>query len=656
MRLMNVETRELEEFFGDSIPPYAILSHTWGRDEVTFQDLATEDHKRKHGYRKIEGCCQAADEQRIQYVWVDSCCIDKSSSAELSEAINSMFKWYEISKVCFIYLEDVPAALDPFDMDSAFRKSRWWTRGWTLQELLASHHTIFFDSTWARVFTPEMSNYLFKRTVLPNRSEAVEKRPKPKSEDGIQKLMEQMTKRPQPQSEDGIQKVMEQIRYGLVTEITGIPGAVLAKELPLSSVSAACKFAWASQRMTTRTEDKAYCLMGLLGVNMPLLYGEGDQAFVRLQEAVISRSDDISLLAWGYGLNWEDIEELGYDKILARSPSSFREYPKSNYRLIRRPAKTHSTVTGHGLHIELPLLHINARHRVWIGIIEDRWDETLGQGESTALVLRQRSSRDTHIFERARGCPVLRLRNLQTRKWLFRRPVSIMVYLQGGETTSASLSGGGIFNPPQSSRSLLTFMNKRLNIHQYTAELGIFIGNLRNIGYRLSSRYPPMEYDMTSLFSREASKWELRRGQIKIEYESPFENLLCQGPGNELFYFILTNAQGHRVVIRARIKFKSPYIDSYKVDLCHGDSERNTTALEYACGSLGTRDATMQLHKKLQWNSYVNLWSRNQTKIHITACPNQQQLSKKNARCAPCSLVWSGGWVSEASQDIQTSE
>ncbi|KAF2877334.1 heterokaryon incompatibility protein-domain-containing protein, partial [Massariosphaeria phaeospora] len=239
MRLLNIKTRRLEEFFGDTTPPYAILSHTWGRDEVTFQDLSREEHKLRHGYKKIEGCCQAAAEQRLSYVWVDTCCIDKSSSAELSEAINSMFKWYETSTVCFIYMEDLPTGTDPFSLTSAFRQSRWWTRGWTLQELLAPRHIIFFDSIWNR-----------------------------------------------------------QIRYELITEITGIPSAVLVKELPLSQVSAACKFAWASQRVTTRVEDKSYCLMGLMGVNMPLLYGEGDKAFVRLQEAVISSSDDISLLAW----------------------------------------------------------------------------------------------------------------------------------------------------------------------------------------------------------------------------------------------------------------------------------------------------------------------------------------------------------------------
>jgi hypothetical protein len=624
MRLLNVNTRRLEEFFGDTIPRYAILSHTWGQEEVTFQDLAREDHKQKHGYRKIEGCCQAAAEQQTWYVWVDTCCIDKSSSAELSEAINSMFKWYEESEVCFIYLEDVPTGLDPFSPESAFRKSRWWTRGWTLQELLAPQYTIFFDSTWERLFMPEMSQGLFKKIVLP-----------------VSAL-----KDPQQRSEQQIQPIIEQVQYRLLTEITGIPSAVLVKELQLSQVSAACKFAWASQRMTTRTEDKAYCLMGLLGVNMPLLYGEGDKAFVRLQEAVISSSDDISLLAWGHGLAWEDIEELGYDKILARSPTAFRGYPKSNYQHIRRPPKTHSTVTGHGLHIELPLLLINAENRVWIGIIEEGSDENLDDNVSIALVLKQKSLHDTHVFERARGCPVLKIMNLCNRKRHFRNPVPKMVYLQDGAITSTSTTMEGSLDLPHSLYSSLTSIRKSTHRHQYTAELAIFIKSFRNVGYTLSSQYPPIDHGMISLFTREAHKGEPGGGDIKSQYELPFESLLCPGPGNEQFYFILTNTEGHRVAIKVRIKYKPPYIDSYKVSLSHCDSGRHVTALEYACDAgVGTHTFN-QLREKMLWNSYINLWSPTTTKINVSACPSQQYMSN-NVRFAQCSLVWSGGWVSE---------
>src|SRR4051794_30309893 len=118
-------------------------------------------------------------------------------------------------------------------------------RLWTLQELLAPHHTIFFDSTWERVFTPRMGRDIFKKIAPAGSSEG------------------EMVQ-PQEHTEDPIQTIIEQIRYKLITEITGIPGPVLVKELPLSKVSAACKFAWASQRMTTRIEDRAYCLLGLL--------------------------------------------------------------------------------------------------------------------------------------------------------------------------------------------------------------------------------------------------------------------------------------------------------------------------------------------------------------------------------------------------------
>jgi len=130
MRLLNVHTRRLEEFFGDAIPPYAILSHTWGHDEVVFKDFETEEHRKKQSYVKIEGCCLEAKKHGFSFVWVDTCCIDKSSSAELSEAINSMFQWYQAASVCYAYLEDVPPGEDPYQFGTAFRKSRWHTRGW----------------------------------------------------------------------------------------------------------------------------------------------------------------------------------------------------------------------------------------------------------------------------------------------------------------------------------------------------------------------------------------------------------------------------------------------------------------------------------------------------------------------------------------------
>jgi hypothetical protein len=156
MRLLDVETRQLEEFFGVAIPPYAILSHTWGKEEVTFRDLEVPGHQAKAGYAKIDGCCRQAATDGLKYVWIDTCCIDKLSSAELSEAINSMFRWYENSQVCYAYLEDVPPNTDAYTSES-FRKSRWFTRGWTLQEMIAPKATIFFATDWDPLFDQDVS-------------------------------------------------------------------------------------------------------------------------------------------------------------------------------------------------------------------------------------------------------------------------------------------------------------------------------------------------------------------------------------------------------------------------------------------------------------------------------------------------------------------
>jgi hypothetical protein len=123
MRLLNTRARKLEEFFGETIPKYAILSHTWVENEVTFKDIEQDGYK--SGSVKIDGCLRSKE----TYVWIGTCCIDKSSSAELSEAINSMWSWYKKTVVCYVYLSDVPPGDVPARKDSAFRKSRWFTRG-----------------------------------------------------------------------------------------------------------------------------------------------------------------------------------------------------------------------------------------------------------------------------------------------------------------------------------------------------------------------------------------------------------------------------------------------------------------------------------------------------------------------------------------------
>ncbi|TQV93433.1 HET domain-containing protein [Cordyceps javanica] len=255
MRLLNTSTLTLEEFFGSAVPEYAILSHRWLDDEVSFQDLQSGRAASKAGYAKIRQCCAQAVRDGLAWAWVDTCCIDKTSSAELNEAINSMYAWYRESALCYAFLSDVPAGggVSSFSSSSsaaaaaAFEASAWFTRGWTLQELIAPAHVVFYDAAWERLGTRD-----------------------------------------------------EAPLTGRVARAARIDAAVLRGEATLAERSVAQRMAWAASRTTTRPEDRAYSLLGLFGVNMPMLYGEGGaRAFRRLQEEIMKASDDQSLFAWG---------------------------------------------------------------------------------------------------------------------------------------------------------------------------------------------------------------------------------------------------------------------------------------------------------------------------------------------------------------------
>ncbi|KAI8939847.1 hypothetical protein NX059_003584 [Plenodomus lindquistii] len=262
MRLINATTLQLHSFIDDSqLPKYAILSHTLGAEEVTFEDVRHArplELKHMAGYQKIRLAAMQALRDGLEYVWVDTCCIDKSSSAELSESINSMFHWYKLAEICYAYLDDISVLAnvpEPFVDERKRRvrnyveeeklaKARWFTRGWTLQELLAPDTLHFFIRDW--VFIGDVT-YL-----------------EPK-----------------------------------IARITGIDHDAFDPGNKLSDYSVATRMSWAASRKTTRAEDMAYCLMGLFDVNMPLLYGEGGQkAFSRLQQEVLADSSDCSVFAW----------------------------------------------------------------------------------------------------------------------------------------------------------------------------------------------------------------------------------------------------------------------------------------------------------------------------------------------------------------------
>jgi hypothetical protein len=246
MRLLELKNNgefSLSKDLISNIPRYAILSHTWGDDddEVTLKDLMERSRETKIGYKKIQFCAEQATRDGLQYFWVDTCCIDRSNNTELSEAINSMFRWYRNAAKCYVYLSDVTTN-DQNRIDSslqswepAFRKSRWFTRGWTLQELIAPPTVEFFCSNGKKL--------------------------------GTKKSLEQQ-----------------------LHQITGI--AVLALQgTPLAKFSINERMSWTENRNTKRQEDKAYCLLGIFDIHMPLIYGEGiKNAISRLHDELYKRS------------------------------------------------------------------------------------------------------------------------------------------------------------------------------------------------------------------------------------------------------------------------------------------------------------------------------------------------------------------------------
>jgi hypothetical protein len=231
------------KFHDDEIPPYTILSHTWGKDneEVTFEDVVAGSEGDKAGWRKIKFCGEQAAHDGLKYFWVDSCCIKKSSDAELSEAINSMFRWYSRAAKCYVYLSDVSVGEHSFMHSQsvwgpAFRSSKWFTRGWTLQELLAPASVEFFSSEGKR---------LGDRESL--------------------KLQ--------------------------IHEITGIAFQALQGS-PLSTFTVDDRMRWAAKRITKLKEDEAYSLVGIFGVSMAARYGEGrENAFNRLRSKIDKASN-----------------------------------------------------------------------------------------------------------------------------------------------------------------------------------------------------------------------------------------------------------------------------------------------------------------------------------------------------------------------------
>ncbi|KAJ1338580.1 HET domain-containing protein [Microdochium nivale] len=304
MRLLNTTTITFAEWEVTELPPYAILSHVWGENEVLYHDIINKntEKEKKKGYEKVTSTCRQARRDGYEWAWIDSCCINKTDGVELSEAINSMYKWYQQAGMCYAFLADVkpmnPLVMEPnpvwqgaaearrnnprwrftdinpsdwevesepvtevaprwqwtsaggsgnrsqdaHDFLDALARSIWFTRGWTLQELIAPQQVVFYNASWTEI--------------------------------GTRKSLKEH-----------------------LTTITGIEvSALLGGVEILRQLPAALKMSWASGRVTTKVEDMAYCLMGMFEIAMPLLYGEGLKAMTRLQELIFLQTEDYSLL------------------------------------------------------------------------------------------------------------------------------------------------------------------------------------------------------------------------------------------------------------------------------------------------------------------------------------------------------------------------
>ncbi|KAI0328905.1 HET-domain-containing protein [Cubamyces sp. BRFM 1775] len=370
MWLLDAHTAELHYYATPEDVPhpgYAILSHRWlngGKEDQTFQDVqllaasrsrrpsdssgsSSRDLEAEGLNAKISHCCALARAHGFCYVWIDTCCIDRTSSAELTESINSMFQWYAHAAICYAFLHDVKSDEDPYDEGSSFRSSDWFTRCWTLQELLAPSNVLFVSMDWLPLGTKESFS-------------------------------------------------------GLIQTITGIDCDVLVHLQPLDSVSIARRMSWAARRRASRVEDEAYSLMGIFGVNMPTIYGEQHHAFIRLQQEILKGSHDQSIFAWYQVLDdpsliqssdpdcllspsavQDDVHEDEWEqgRLLASSPVAFADSadissvtPEDFANILGVPFRPPEyNITSWGMRMRLPLLTLKAGPKVtYLGVLSCR--------------------------------------------------------------------------------------------------------------------------------------------------------------------------------------------------------------------------------------------------------------------------------------------
>lgn len=320
--------------------------------------------RQKSGWSKIKEFCRKASKRGYEYAWVDTCCIDKTSSAEFAEAINSMFDWYRKADVCYVYLADYEHGAEP---EEQLPFCEWFGRGWTLQELIAPDNVWFYDEEWT---------YIGSKDDL----------------------------------------------CDLISRITSIPVPVLRGQEPHSDYSVAQRMSWAAYRETTRVEDTAYCLLGLFGINMPLLYGEREKAFFRLQQEILKSIYDQTIFAW------DPAESRVFDtSILAGSPRNFKH---SSQILTPDGCTYQCSMTSHGVHTDSTIMvggsFGRATYYMLVGLEEESF-------KNIAVALEMVGP---NRYERLPTTKLKRIDDAEKEKWIAKSDINVGAYLLARTPTS----------------------------------------------------------------------------------------------------------------------------------------------------------------------------------------------------------------------------
>ena len=329
MRLLNVTTWKLESFdHASCIPPYITVSHCWDKDEIVYDDMAGLDSATERAsFSKFRNAGRIATSLGIPWIWIDTVCINRSSTTELTEAVNSSFRWFRDSNTCIVYLDDLtyePTANEQ-DLEIALRRCRWMRRCWTLQELIAPPRVKFYDSEWRFIGS--------KKSLL-----------------------------------------------HILSRITRVNEEVLEDANCLAEYAVGVRMSWAAHRLAHRIEDMAYSLIGIFDVSMPIIYGEGVRSFLRLQEEILKYIDDATLFAWqAYGSQM-------YRGLFASSPSEFSHFTTLSTTKSSRLQGLVCT-TSSGVIIESLFWIDNAHKAVILGISVE--DTDLSTSKCMGVLLRE---------------------------------------------------------------------------------------------------------------------------------------------------------------------------------------------------------------------------------------------------------------------------